>query len=278
MAGLLILCGTPIGNLADAPPRLAEAISAADCVYAEDTRRSGRLFKALGVTPRRLRSFFAGNEDSRTAELAGRLASGETVALVTDAGTPSISDPGLPAVRAAVAEGAAVTIVPGPSAVTAAVAVSGLAAGRFAFEGFLPRSGEKRARRVEVLSRSVETVVLFSSPHRLLDDLDDLAAAGMGERPITVVRELTKLHEEIWRGTISQACREWDARSPQGEFTLVVGGADPRAEDRISVRMARATEAVERLVTAGLPTSAAVREVSRLLDVPRRDLYRLAHG
>ncbi|MCQ3804300.1 MAG: 16S rRNA (cytidine(1402)-2'-O)-methyltransferase [bacterium] len=278
MAGLLILCGTPIGNLADAPPRLAEALSGADCVYAEDTRRSGKLFKALGVTPRRLRSFFAGNENSRTAELAGRLAAGETVALVTDAGTPGISDPGLLAVRAAFGEGARVTIVPGPSAVTASLAVSGLAAGKFTFEGFLPRSGEKRARRIGFLAGGAETVVLFSSPHRLREDLEDLAVAGMGDRPMAVVRELTKLHEEVWTGTVSDACREWSVRAPQGEFTLVIGGGSPSASDEISGRMVGAAEAVARLVSAGLPTSAAVREVARLLEVPRRDLYGLVHG
>ncbi|MCE2526700.1 MAG: 16S rRNA (cytidine(1402)-2'-O)-methyltransferase [Actinomycetia bacterium] len=275
---MLILCGTPIGNLADAPPRLAEALSGADCVYAEDTRRSGKLFKALGVTPRRLRSFFAGNENSRTAELAGRLAAGETVALVTDAGTPGISDPGLLAVRAAFGEGARVTIVPGPSAVTASLAVSGLAAGKFTFEGFLPRSGEKRARRIGFLARGAETVVLFSSPHRLREDLEDLAVAGLGNRPMAVVRELTKLHEEVWTGTVSDACREWSVRAPQGEFTLVIGGCSPIASDEISGRMVRAAEAVARLVSAGLPTSAAVREVARLLEVPRRDLYGLVHG
>ena len=277
MAGVLILCGTPIGNLADAPPRLAEALSSAHCIYAEDTRRSGKLCSALGVKPRRMRSLFTGNEDVRTSELAGRLAAGETVALVTDAGIPGISDPGLPAVRAAVAQGARVTIVPGPSAVTASVAVSGLAARRFFFEGFLPRSGEKRTRRIRVLTGFGETVVLFSSPHRVLDDLDDLVHAGMGERPMAVVRELTKLHEEVWTGTVSDARREWSSRLPQGEFTLVIGAGGGHAESRISEQMARAADAVGRLVAEGLPTSAAVREVSRMLDVPRRDLYRLAH-
>ena len=180
MAGVLILCSTPLGNLGDAPPRLAEALSGADCVYAEDTRRSARLLAALGVEPRRLRSFFVGNEASRTGELAGRLAAGETVALVTDAGVSGISDPGLSAVRAAHAQGAQVTIIPGPSAVTAALAVSGLPANRFSFEGFLPRSGEKRSRRVQAVASSAETVVLFSSPHRLLDDLSDLVERGPG--------------------------------------------------------------------------------------------------
>lgn len=278
MAGVLILCATPIGNLADAPPRLAEALSGADCIYAEDTRRTVRLCNALGVTPRSLRSFFAGNEYTRAADLAGRLAAGETVALVTDAGTPGISDPGLLAVRAATDQGARVTIVPGPSAVTSALAVSGLPANRFSFEGFLPRSGEKRARRIGAVASSAQTVVLFSAPHRVLDDLCDLADAGLGDRPITVVRELTKLHEEIWSGTVSRACREWGGRSPQGEFTLVVGGEEILEKGRDPQRMAEAVEAVHRLVAAGLSTSVSVREVSRLLEVPRRELYRLAHG
>lgn len=277
MAGVLILCGTPIGNLGDAPPRLAEALSQADCVYAEDTRRSGRLLAALGVKPRRLRSYFAGNEARRTGELAGRLAAGETVALVTDAGTPGISDPGLSAVRAARAGGARVTIVPGPSAVTAALAVSGLAGRRFFFEGFLPRAGQRRARRIRAVASAVETVVLFSSPHRLADDLADLAGAGMAARPLTVVRELTKLHEEIWTGALAEAGREWGARPRQGEFTLVIGPEDRGGRPPRPEVMERAGEGVRRLVEEGLSTSAAVREVARLLELSRRDLYRSAH-
>ncbi|MDE0132250.1 MAG: 16S rRNA (cytidine(1402)-2'-O)-methyltransferase [bacterium] len=275
MAGRLILCGTPLGNLGDAPPRLAEALSKADCIYAEDTRRSGRLLDALGVRPRRLRSYYAGNESSRTPELAGRLAAGETVALVTDAGTPGISDPGLSAVRAARHQGSQVTVIPGPSAVTAALAVSGLPANRFSFEGFLPRSGEKRARRIRAVASAAETVVLFSSPHRLVEDLSDLARAGLGDRSVSVARELSKLHEEIWLGSVSEALGEWTARPPRGEFTLVLAGGGQMTE---SLPLSEATEAVERLVAQGLSTSAAVREVSRLTGVPRRDLYESAHG
>lgn len=275
MAGRLILCGTPLGNLGDAPPRLAEALSKADCIYAEDTRRSGRLLEALGVRPRRLRSYFAGNESARTAELAGRLGAGETVALLSDAGTPGVSDPGLSAVRAARQQGSQVTVIPGPSAVTAALAVSGMPTNRFAFEGFLPRSGERRARRIRAVASSAETVVLFSSPHRLVDDLSNLAEAGLGDRSLSVARELTKLHEETWLGTVSEALGEWTARSPRGEFTLVLAG---RGRIRESLPIGEATEAVERLTAHGLPTSAAVREVSRLTGVPRRDLYESAHG
>ncbi len=277
MAGVLILCGTPIGNLGDAPPRLAEALSRADCVYAEDTRRSGKLLSALKVTPRRLRSYFAGNETWRTGELAGRLAAGETVALVTDAGTPGISDPGLTAVRAARAAGAQITIVPGPSAVTAALAVSGLPASRFSFEGFLPRSGPKRLRRIRAMASSIQTVVLFSSPHHLLDDLSALAEAGMAARPLSVIRELTKMHEEIWTGTVSDAREEWSGRARQGEFTLVIGAVDREEQLPLSNRMERAEEGVRRLRAEGISTSVAVREVARLLEVSRRDLYRSVH-
>ena len=278
MAGVLILCSTPLGNLGDAPPRLSEALSGADCVYAEDTRRSARLLDVLGVEPRRLRSFFTGNEASRTRELAGRLAAGETVALMTDAGVPGISDPGLLAVRAAHAQGAQVTIIPGPSAVTAALAVSGLPANRFSFEGFLPRSGEKRSRRVQAVASSAETVVLFSSPHRLLDDLSDLVDAGLADRPLSVARELSKLYEEVWRGTVSGARNEWATRPPRGEFTLVIASGRERGENPPPEQMKGATEAVERLVAEGLSTSAAVREVSRLTGISRRDLYQSAHG
>ncbi len=277
MAGVLILCSTPLGNLGDAPPRLAEALSGADCVYAEDTRRSARLLDVLGVEPRGLRSFFTGNEASRTGEVAGRLAAGETVALMTDAGVPGISDPGLSAVRAAHAQGAQVTIIPGPSAVTTALAVSGLPANRFSFEGFLPRSGEKRSRRIRAVAASTETVVLFSSPHRLLDDLSDLADAGLADRPLSVARELSKLHEEVWRGTVSGARSEWATRPPRGEFTLVIASGGERREDPPPEQMKEATEAVERLVAEGLSTSAAVREVSRLTGISRRDLYQRAH-
>ena len=277
MAGVLILCGTPIGNLGDAPPRLAEALSQADCVYAEDTRHSGKLFSALGVQPRRLRSFFAGNEDWRSNELSKRLAAGQTVALVTDAGTPGISDPGLTAVRAAQAVGAQVTIVPGPSAVTAALAVSGMAARRFCFEGFLPRSGPRRNQRIQMLASATQTGILFSSPHHILGDLSDLASAGMGDRAVTVVRELTKMHEEVWTGTIARACEEWNSRTRQGEFTLVIEAASPGGDGVESQDLKRAVQGVRRLVQEGLSASVAVREVARLLGVSRRDLYRLVH-
>jgi len=268
--GTLILCASPIGNLADAPPRLAEALASADLVYAEDTRRARILLGHLGVS-RRVRSYFVGNEAERSAELAGRLAGGETVVLLTDAGVPTISDPGLSAVRAAVEAGAVVTGVPGPSAVTMAVAVSGFPADRFAFEGFLPRRGERRAERLATLAGEPRTVVLFCSPGRLGADLADLAAALGADRPCVVCREMTKLHEEIWRGTLAEAGRHWGESPARGEVTLVVEGAPETKAD-----LAAALAQVEELVAGGSALSTACRVVAGERGIRRRALYEAA--
>jgi 16S rRNA (cytidine1402-2'-O)-methyltransferase len=268
--GTLILCASPIGNLADAPPRLAEALRSADLVYAEDTRRARVLLSHLGVS-RPVRSYFVGNEAERSAELAGRLAAGETIALLTDAGVPTISDPGLSAVRAAVEVGAAVTGVPGPSAVTLAAAVSGLPADRFVFEGVLPRRGERRAERLAALAGEPRTLILFCSPGRLAADLADLAAALGGERPCVVCREMTKLHEETWRGTLEGAGRHWGEGPARGEVTLVVGGA-PAAEPDLAAALDR----VEELEAGGSSLSAACRLVAGEQGVRRRALYEAA--
>jgi len=268
--GTLILCASPIGNLADAPPRLAEALRSADLVYAEDTRRARILLGHLGVS-RPVRSYFVGNEAERAAELAGRLADGETVALLTDAGVPTISDPGLSAVRAALEAGAVVTGVPGPSAVTMAVAVSGFPADRFAFEGFLPRRGERRGERLATLAGESRTMILFCSPGRLGADLADLAAALGGDRPCVVCREMTKLHEEIWRGTLAEAGRHWGENPARGEVTLVVEGA-PEAEPDLAAALAQ----VEELVAGGSVLSAACRLVAGERGIRRRALYEAA--
>jgi len=166
MTGRLVICATPIGNLEDASPRLRETLAGADVVFAEDTRRTGKLLERLGVDAK-LRSFFLGNEQKRSIEIRSRLEQGETIALVSDAGMPAISDPGVAAVRAARSVDAVVSVVPGPSAVTAAIAVAGLGGDRFVFEGFLPRSGEERQRRVAVASTDDRPVVLFSAPSRV---------------------------------------------------------------------------------------------------------------
>jgi 16S rRNA (cytidine1402-2'-O)-methyltransferase len=270
MAGTLILCAGPIGNLSDAPPRLAEALASADVVLAEDTRRARVLLDHLGVD-RPLRSYFVGNEAERAGELQERLAAGQTVALVTDAGTPGIADPGLSAVRAAVAAGARVTGVPGPSAVTLAVAVSGLPGDRFAFEGFLPRKGGRRTERLAAVAREPRTVVLFSAPSRLPADLADLAEAAGDDREVVVCRELTKLHEEIRRGPLGEAAAHWAGREVRGEVTLVLAGATPAEPDA-----AAALEHVDALIGEGVPLAEAVRQVAELTGVGCRDLYEAA--
>lgn len=262
----LILCGTPIGNLDDAPPRLAETLRSCDVVFAEDTRRTRVLFDRLGIDVP-LKSYFTGNERRRAGELVQRLEAGETVGLVTDAGMPSISDPGLTAVEVARSVGAPITLVPGPSAVTAAVTVSGLPADRFVFEGFLPRSGRDRLVRIEEITSDHRTVVFFASPRRIGADLADLAKSAGSERPVFVARELTKLHEELWWGTLSEAAEAF-AGDQRGEFTIVLRGAHPRPPD-----MQAAIDAVHALVREGKSRSSAVRIVAEQSGVSRRSLY-----
>jgi 16S rRNA (cytidine1402-2'-O)-methyltransferase len=264
--GLLIVCATPIGNLSDVPPRLIEALQRADVVYAEDTRRTAKLLAAFGIEAR-LRSYFVGNEQERAPELESHLTSGRTVALVTDAGTPLVSDPGAGAVAAAVAAGATVTVIPGPSAVTAALAVSGFDADRFVFEGFLSRKGKARAAQLASLASETRTSVLFLSPHRAGVDLEDLSAALGPGRRIVVARELTKLHEEVWRGTVAEAAERF-GREARGEFTVVIEGAEP-AEPDVAAAVAAAQEAI----AAGERPSAAVRRLAREFGVPRGELY-----
>ncbi|MCP4308460.1 MAG: 16S rRNA (cytidine(1402)-2'-O)-methyltransferase [bacterium] len=267
MPGTLILCGTPIGNLSDASSRLQVALADADLIYAEDTRRAATLLRALGVrTP--VRSYFVGNEDRRSEELATRLTAGETVALVTDAGMPSVADPGLSAVQAAVAVAAEVTVVPGPSAVTAALAVSGLPAERFVFEGFLPRKGKNRKHRIRQIATEQRTIVLFSAKSRVVGDLEELAAAMGADRRVVVTRELTKAFEEVWRGTLAEAVAHWSSEHVRGEFTLVIDGAAEELTDPDHV-VAVARSAIE----SGESMTDAVRRTASEFGVSRRELY-----
>ena len=270
MAGTLTLCATPIGNLSDASPRLADALRGADVIYCEDTRRSRKLLAALGVQGV-LRSYFVANEEARAEELGSRLAGGEAVVLITDAGMPAIADPGLSAVRAALEAGATGTVVPGPSAVTAALAVSGLPSERFVFEGFLPRKQEARAARLAELADEGRTLVVFVAAGRAATELAAMAAAWGGERPVVVARELTKLHEEIWRGRLDEAAAHFGADRVRGELTVVIEGApDPGAD------LEAAVDEVDRLTEAGESFSQAVREVAGSHGVRRRALYETA--
>jgi 16S rRNA (cytidine1402-2'-O)-methyltransferase len=267
MPGTLILCAGPIGNLSDAPPRLAQALASADMIYAEDTRRARTLLDHLGVKVP-TRSYFVGNEAERSKEISVRLSNGETVALLTDAGTPGIADPGLSAVRAAIEVGAVVTGIPGPSAVTLALALSGLPAERFVFEGFLPRRGKERTDRITEIAEEERAVVLFASPSRLAGDLSDLAAAHSEPRDCSVCREMSKIHEEIWRGTLVDAAAHWAERDVKGEVTVVLGPSMAPPPD-----IDGAVSAAEALVAEGVSPSRAVRRVAAEHGVSRRELY-----
>lgn len=270
MPGRLIICATPIGNLGDASPRLARALAAADVIFAEDTRRSATLLRHFGVT-RPLQSFFVGNEEQRTVELSARLARGETVVVVTDAGVPGVSDPGVAAVRTAREVGADLEVVPGPSAVTAALSVSGFNADRFVFEGFLPRRGRSRREVMDALAAEPRTIVVFCATRRVAQDLADLAGALGPERPVVVARELTKLHEELTWSTLGEAAVRWEDEEPRGEYTVVIAGAPP-AVPSLEAAMADVREAM----AAGVARSAAVREAALRHGVSRRSLYALA--
>jgi 16S rRNA (cytidine1402-2'-O)-methyltransferase len=227
--GVLVLAATPIGDPRDAAPRLGQEIATADVVAAEDTRRLKRLCSDLGVTPGgSVVSYHEHNEASRTAELVERLRAGERVVVVTDAGMPSVSDPGYRLVAAAVAAGVHVTCVPGPSAVLMALAVSGLPVDRFCFEGFLSRKGGERARALEALADERRTMVFFEAPHRIEAALRAMADAFGPERPAAVCRELTKTYEEVRRGSLAELA-DWAADGVRGEITVVVAGATARA-------------------------------------------------
>jgi 16S rRNA (cytidine1402-2'-O)-methyltransferase len=272
VSGALVLVGTPIGNLGDLSPRAVDALTAAAVIACEDTRRTGRLLVHAGITERRLVMLNEHNEVERGAELVDRMSAGETVALVTDAGMPAISDPGERLVAAAVRAGLAVEVVPGPSAGITALAVSGLPTGRFVFEGFLPRKGSARARRLADLAEEARTIVLYEAPHRLQRTLGDLADALGRDRGVVVARELTKLHEELWRGTLGDA-QIW-AENPRGEIVIVVAGApDPEPPDDQAL-----VAALEARLAAGASKRDAVDAVSGETGISRRRVYELANS
>jgi 16S rRNA (cytidine1402-2'-O)-methyltransferase len=263
---------TPIGNLGDLSPRAVEALAAADAIACEDTRRAGRLLAHAGIRPPPLVVVNEHTEARQVGELVTRIGRGERVALITDAGMPGISDPGQRLVAAAIGAGHRVEVVPGPSAVTAALAVSGLPTGRFAFEGFLPRKGSARRERLEAVAAERRTVVLYEAPHRLARTLADLVDVASGVRRVAIARELTKLHEEVWRGTLAGA-RRWVAEAePRGELVLVIEGAPAPAEPD--------DERVEAEVDAELAAGASPRDaaaaVAARLGVARRRAYEVA--
>jgi 16S rRNA (cytidine1402-2'-O)-methyltransferase len=274
-SGVLVLVGTPIGNLGDLSPRAVETLAAADVIACEDTRRTRQLLSAAGVAARRrLIAVNDHNEAAQVRVVLAHLDQGERVAVVTDAGMPALSDPGERLVAAAAAAGHRVEVVPGPSAALTALVASGLATGRWVFEGFLPRKGSSRSQRLAELAAESRTIVLFEAPHRLHDTLVDLRDALGEQRAVAVARELTKLHEEVWRGTLATAVERWSATEARGEFVLVIAGAPPLAE---------ATEtdveaALRRLLDGGMDKRSAIARVAADLDVPKRFVYHVAVG
>jgi 16S rRNA (cytidine1402-2'-O)-methyltransferase len=275
VTGTLVLAGTPIGRVGDAPARLAQELATADVVAAEDTRRLRRLTSELGVeVTGRVVSYFEGNEQQRTPALVEALTAGERVLLVTDAGMPSVSDPGYRLVAAAVEAGVTVTAVPGPSAVLTALAVSGLPVDRFCFEGFLPRKAGERGRRLADLADERRTMVFFEAPHRTAATLAAMAEAWGGDRAAAVCRELTKTHEEVRRGGLAELAA-WAADGVRGEVTLVVTGAD--VVPAVSADDASLRAAVAERQDRGMDRKEAIAEVARLAGVPKREVYDLVH-
>lgn len=272
-AGVLHLVGTPIGNLGDVSDRARETLAEVDLVAAEDTRRTGRLLKHLGVRTRLL-SFFEGNERERTVKLLDALRSGENVAVVSDAGMPGLSDPGHRLVRACAEEGIEVRVVPGPSAAIAALVVSGLPTDRFTFEGFPPRKAGARAERLGELAEDPRTLVLFESPRRTRTLLRDILV-HLGNRRIALARELTKRHEEVIRGRVSEVLASIADRELKGEVVLVVGGAEPEGPEVQKVEeVEKLLPEVADLVAEGMRKRDAAAEVARGRAVSTNDLYR----
>jgi 16S rRNA (cytidine1402-2'-O)-methyltransferase len=271
----LVLAATPIGRVEDASPRLASELAGADVVAAEDTRRLRRLASDLGIEiTGSVVSYFEGNERQRTSVLLEALKAGQRVVLVTDAGMPSVSDPGYRLVSAAVDSGIDVTAVPGPSAVLAALAVSGLPVDRFCFEGFLPRKAGERRRLLVTLATEPRTMVFFEAPHRTAETLAAMAGVFGGDRPAAVCRELTKTYEEVRRGGLDELAA-WAEEGVRGEVTIVVSGAAPDpAGGSDPDDLARA---VDGLVEGGLSRKDAVAEVVRRTGASRRSVYDAAH-
>lgn len=270
--GCLYIVSTPIGNLEDITYRAVRVLKEADWIACEDTRTTRRLLDHYGIQTRLL-SYHEHNETERTEDLIERLRQGETGALVSDAGTPLLSDPGYRVVRAAVHEGIRVEALPGPSALLAGLVVSGLPTDQFHFAGFLPAKQGQRTRLLESLRDEPATLIFYEAPHRILESLEDIAAT-LGEREIVVARELTKMHEEVLRGTASQIAGELAARDAiRGEFVVMIAKASEPAQD-----LTPPEEAVAMLVSAGIDRMEAMKTVARERGLSKREVYKLVSG
>ncbi|MEA5620450.1 16S rRNA (cytidine(1402)-2'-O)-methyltransferase [Cronbergia sp. UHCC 0137] len=270
--GTLYIVGTPIGNLEDITFRAVRILQTVDVIAAEDTRHTGKLLQHFQVKTPQL-SYHEHNQNSRIPELLAELKNGKAIALVSDAGMPGISDPGYELVKACVEEGIGVVPIPGASAAITALSAAGLPTNKFIFEGFLPAKGQQRRECLELLQAELRTLIFYESPHRLRDTLADLGTVLGSDRSIVIARELTKLYEEFWRGSITQAIAHYKEREPQGEYTLVVAGS-PATTPQLTEAELKA-ELVE-MIKQGVSRSQASRQLAKDTSISRRQLYQLA--
>lgn len=272
--GTLYLVATPIGNLEDITQRAVRVLSEVDLLAAEDTRQTQKLLNHLGIKAP-LISYHEHNARRVGEELIAKLKAGESIALVSDAGMPAISDPGEDLVRLAAQESVPVTIVPGASASLSALVLSGLSTQRFVFEGFLPVKGRERKERLAAVAREERTVILYEAPHRVLKTLEDLAAVCGPDRQAAAVRELTKLYEEVRRGMLAELITHFTATEPRGEFVLVIAGHTP---EQVELSQDDAMALVTQLVDSGMPKKEAIKGAAKRAGMDKRELYKLMIG
>ena len=270
MPGMLYLVPTPIGNLGDISPRARQTLEEADFIAAEDTRVSLKLLNHLGIK-KSLVSYYEHNKDFKGNIILDRIIAGETCALVSDAGSPAISDPGEDLVKLCAANGITVCAIPGPCAVITALSISGQATGRFCFEGFLSTAKKSRKEHLESLKTETRTMIFYEAPHKLLNTMEDMAAVFGGDRPISLCRELTKLHEEVVRTTLQEAIEKYTENAPKGEFVLVVAGAAP-VEKEVATEE-DAAQMVKRLMEGGMSRKDAIKQTAKALDLPKNVVY-----
>ncbi|MEH2305839.1 16S rRNA (cytidine(1402)-2'-O)-methyltransferase [Nostoc sp.] len=268
----LYVVGTPIGNLEDITFRAVRILQTVDIIAAEDTRHTGKLLQHFQVKTPQV-SYHEHNRTSRIPELLEHLVNDKAIALVSDAGMPGISDPGYELVKACIEAGISVVPIPGASAAITALSASGLPTDRFVFEGFLPAKTQQRQEHLESLQTESRTLIFYESPHRLQDTLQDLAQVWGSDRQIVLGRELTKLYEEFWRGTIAEAIAHYNQREPQGEYTLVVAGI-PASQPQLTEEELKAE--LKMLISQGISRSQASRQLAKFTSLPRRQLYQLA--
>ena len=273
MAGMLYLVPTPIGNLGDISARCRETLEAADFIAAEDTRVSLKLLNHLGIK-KSLVSYYEHNKAFKGDKIVERILAGETCALVSDAGSPAISDPGEDLVKQCAQAGIVVCAIPGPCAAITALSISGQATGRFCFEGFLSTSKKSRREHLDSLKKEQRTMIFYEAPHKLMATLEDLAEAFGADRNISLCRELTKLHEEVVRTTLGEAIEKYTANPPKGEFVLVVAGAEPEVKEAASETDAAAR--VAQLIAEGFSRKDAVKQTAKELDLPKNVVYDIA--